>query len=144
MELQNIELEEKIERQFNRKTSFYLFVTSLILFGLFLIIISVSGSENLAAAYYGILLFILILVTSSMSAFFFFKYKINKKNFALRNIPSSMALGIIIVAFIFAWHLILLTASRNLADAVQLSFAELIIVSISIILIAYGVLGKYK
>ncbi len=148
MDIQNKEPGDRSEKQTNRKISIILFMTSVILFCVFIVELFKSSQDMtgnlLAPGLFASIILILSLIMAGMSLSSFFRYKLNKESVSLKNISAKVALGIILVVLFFFWRLIIFTASRNLVSMVQLSITEWVIVVIGILLIALGIFRKSK
>lgn len=144
MEMQKEVSKDVNKKQADKKTGFFLLITSLALIGLFFIVASTSGSENLAGVFLGIPLFILIIITAGMSLYFFLKYKFNNKNIIFKNISIKLSMGIVLIALIFSWRLIVLAASRNLATGLKMTVTEWVIITVGALLVALGIFRKSK
>lgn len=143
MEPQNTESEDKNQKQIYKEKSSTFFIISIIFFIFFICDICISKVEDLPAAVTGIIVFILSLVMLGISASFFFKYKLQKKIIAHRNISTMAAIGTIMIMLIFSWRLII-TASRNLITGLRMSVIEWVIIGVGITLIALGIFRKSK
>jgi hypothetical protein len=117
MELQNKNLEDKNEKDVYRTRGINFLIISIVLFSIYIYCIYTSSTVHLKPGMfesidinpigiYGGMAFLFGLITAGISIKYFFKYKLNKENFAFKDIPAIVFIGIILILLIILLYLI--------------------------------------